>query len=105
MPALLPKPKKSVTIDGQKLGLQFDLNSNESKKGVKMQFILDKPDMDIRVKQELTQKISAALQKRFGEHGLIVSLDDRNPYENVIGFLVPLTSITELLFKILKGEK
>ena len=106
MANIVPKPRTSVTVAGQKLGLQFDLNTNETKRGVKMQFILpDGEAMDPNAKAELSQKISAALQKRFGDVGLMVDYDDRNPYENVIGFLVPLTSISDLLEKILKGEK
>jgi hypothetical protein len=102
--AFIPKPKTTVSIGGQRLGLQFDLNTNETKRGVKMQFILDEKIMDPKMKQDLTQKISTALQKRFGDVGLMIDYDDRNPYENVIGFLVPLTSISELLEKVLKGE-
>jgi len=106
MANIIPKPKTSVTVAGQKLGLQFDLNTNETKRGVKMQFIMDTQDgMDPNVKAELAQKISTALQKRFGDFGLMVDYDDRNPYENVIGFLVPLTSISDMLEKVLKGEK
>lgn len=101
----IPLPKTSVTIGGQKLGLQFDLNTNETKRGIKMQFVLDSDEMDPKVKQELTQKISTALQKRFGDAGIMVDYDDRNPYSNVIGFLIPLNSISQLLLKILKGEK
>jgi hypothetical protein len=100
----IPLPKTSVTVAGQKLGLQFDLNTNETKRGVKMQFVLDTQEMEPKDKQELTQKISTALQKRFGDAGIMVDFDDRNPYSNVIGFLVPLNSIAQLLLKILKGE-
>jgi hypothetical protein len=106
MEQTIPKPKKTVTVGEYSLGLQFDLNTNETKRGVKLQFILD-PEMSVdpKVKQDLTQKISAALQKRFGDFGLMVDYDDRNPYVNVIGFLVPLVSISNLLEKVLKGEK
>jgi len=100
----IPKPKTTITVAGQKLGLQFDLNTNETKRGVKMQFILDNEDMDPKKKQELTQKISTALQKRFGDAGIMIDFDDRTPYANVIGFLVPLNSITTLLLNILKGQ-
>jgi hypothetical protein len=103
--ATIPLPKTSITVAGQKLGLQFDLNTNETKRGVKMQFVLDAQEMEPKAKQELTQKISTALQKRFGDAGIMIDFDDRNPYENVIGFLVPLNSISDLLIKILKGEK
>jgi hypothetical protein len=100
----IPKPKTTVTVAGQKLGLQFDLNTNETKRGVKMQFILDNEGMDPKEKQELTQKISTALQKRFGDAGIMVDFDDRTPFKNVIGFLVPLNSITTLLLNVLKGQ-
>lgn len=99
-----PKPRTSVTIEGQKLGLQFDLNTNETKRGVKMQFVLPSEDMEPEAKQELTQKISTALQKRFGDAGIMVDFDDRNPYSNVIGFLVPLASVANILTKVLKGQ-
>jgi hypothetical protein len=100
----IPKPKASITVAGQKLGLQFDLNTNETKRGVKMQFILDPQEgIDPKVKAELTQKISTALQKRFGDAGVMIDFDDRNPFENVIGFLVPLTSVAKILTDILKG--
>jgi len=100
----IPKPRTTVTVAGQKLGLQFDLNTNETKRGIKMQFILDNEGMDPKEKQELTQKISTALQKRFGDAGIMVDFDDRTPYQNVIGFLVPLNSITTLLLNVLKGQ-
>jgi type IV secretory pathway VirB9-like protein len=103
--ATIPLPKTSITVAGQKLGLQFDLNTNETKRGVKMQFVLDAQEMEPKDKQELTEKIATALQKRFGDAGIMVDFDDRNPYTNVIGFLVPLNSISQLLIKILKGEK
>ena len=102
--ASIPKPKTTVTVAGQKLGLQFDLNTNDTKRGVKMQFVLDSEGMDPKDKQELTQKISTALQKRFGDAGVMVDFDDRTPYQNVIGFLVPLNSISTLLLNILKGQ-
>jgi len=102
---IIPKPRTSVNIAGKKLGLQFDLNTNETKRGVKMQFILDSDEMDPKEKQDLTEKISTALQKRFGDAGLMVDFDDRTPYKNVIGFIVPLNSITNMLINILKGSK
>ena len=100
----IPKPRTTVTVAGQKLGLQFDLNTNETKRGVKMQFILDNEAVDPKEKQELTQKISTALQKRFGDAGVMIDFDDRTPFKNVIGFLVPLNSIATLLLNILKGQ-
>lgn len=97
-------PKYTATIGGKTLGLQFDLNTNPTKKGVKLQFILDQEYEDPREKQALATKISVALQKRFGAAGIMVDYDDRNPYKNVVGFIVPLASVSNLLMGILEGK-
>jgi hypothetical protein len=99
------KPRYTVSIGGQKLGLQFDQNTNPTKMGIKLQFVLPEGEIDPQQKQDLTQKISTALQKRFGEAGITITLDDRVAYENVIGFTVPLDSIADILVKVVKGEK
>ena len=97
-------PLYSITVEGKKYRLQFDVNENPTKKGVKMQFILDQEFEDPRDKQELANKISVALQKRIGDAGIMIDYDDRNPYKNVIGFIVPLASVSNMLVKILKGQ-
>jgi hypothetical protein len=97
------KPKAHVTIDGKKLGLLFDVNSNPTKKGVKLHFILEEKFQDPRDKQALASKISTALQKKFGEAGIVIDYDERSPYENAISYIVPLQSISELLIKALKN--
>jgi hypothetical protein len=97
-------PKISVKIEGKKLGLLFDVNSNETKKGIKLHFIIDEDFKDVRQKQALASKISTALQKKFGEAGVVIDYDERSPYENAISYIVPLQSISEILVKILKGQ-
>ena len=97
------RPKASVTIEGKKLGLLFDVNANETKKGIKLHFILEDKIQDPRQKQALASKISTALQKKFGEAGIVIDYDERSPYENAISYLVPLQSISEILIKTLKG--
>lgn len=96
-------PKFNITVGGKKYLLRFDVNSNPTKKGVKLQFVLDQEFEDPRDKQILANQISVALQKRFGTSGIMIDYDDRNPYKNVIGFIVPLNSIAILLIKALKG--
>jgi len=98
------QPKASVTIDGKKLGLLFDVNSNPTKKGVKMHFILEEKFEDPRQKQALASKISTALQKKLGDAGIVIDYDERSPYENAISYIVPLQSISEMLIKALKGQ-
>jgi hypothetical protein len=79
------------------------VNSNPTKKGVKLQFIIDQEFEDPRDKQMLANQISVALQKRLGASGIMVDYDDRNPYKNVIGFIVPLNSVATLILKAMKG--
>lgn len=96
-------PKFNITVAGKKYGLQFDVNSNPTKKGVKMQFIIDQEFEDPRDKQNLANQIAVVLQKRFSASNIVVDVDDRNPYKNVIGFIVPLNSVATLLVKAMKG--
>jgi hypothetical protein len=96
-------PIFDITVAGKKYKLQFDVNSNPTKKGVKLQFILDQQFQDPKDKQKLAAQISVALQKRLGNSGIMVDYDDRNPYKNVIGFIVPLNSISALLIKAMKA--
>ena len=99
-----PKPKASVTIEGKKLGLLFDVNSSPTKKGIKLHFVLDEEMSDPRAKQALASKISTALQKKFGDAGIVIDYDERSPYKNAISYIVPLQSISEILIKALKGQ-
>jgi hypothetical protein len=96
-------PRFNITVAGKKYMLQFDVNDNPTKKGVKMQFILDQEFEDPRDKQMLANQISVALQKRFSASNIVVDIDERNPYKNVIGFIVPLNSVAMMLIKALKG--
>ena len=48
-------------------------------------------------------QLSVALQKRLGDAGITVAYDDRNAYKNVIGFTIPLTSVSDMIMKAFKG--
>ena len=96
-------PLFNITIGGKKYKLRFDVNDNPTKKGVKMQFVIDQEFEDPRDKQMLANEISVALQKKLGAAGVMVDYDDRNPYKNVIGFIVPLNSVAMLIIKAMKG--
>lgn len=96
-------PLFNITIGGKKYKLRFDVNDNPTKKGVKMQFVIDQEFEDPRDKQMLANEISVALQKKLGSAGVMVDYDDRNPYKNVIGFIVPLNSVAMLIIKSMKG--
>ena len=96
-------PRFNITVGGKKYLLQFDVNTNPTKKGVKLQFVMDQEFQDPREKQALASEISVALQKRLGASGIMVDYDDRNPYKNVIGFIVPLASVSKLIIQAMKG--
>ena len=96
-------PQFNITVEGKKYLLQFDVNTNPTKKGVKLQFVVDQEFQDPREKQALASEISVALQKRLGASGVMVDYDDRNPYKNVIGFIVPLASVSKLIIQAMKG--
>lgn len=96
-------PRFNITVAGKKYLLQFDLNTNPTKKGVKLQFVLDQEPQDPREKQTLASEISVALQKRLGAAGIMVDYDDRSPYRNVIGFIVPLASVSKLIIQSMKA--
>lgn len=98
------EPQYNVTVAGQSLVLKFDVNKNPTKMGVKLQFVLPDPNIDPREKQDLANRISTALQKRFGDAGIMIDYDTQTPYRNVIGFVVPIQSISNMLVKIIKGE-
>jgi hypothetical protein len=96
-------PLFNITVGGKKYKLQFDVNDNPTKKGVKLQFILDQEFQDPRDKQALANEIAIALQKRYSASGIVLDVDDRNPYKNVIAFIVPLSSVAKMLIQALKG--
>ena len=93
-----------ITIAGQKLILQFDTSDAETKKGINLQFVMEQVPSDIRDKQELQNKLSVVLQKRFGDSGIAIDYNERNPYENVLSFIVPINAIAEIFMKVLRGE-
>lgn len=97
-------PRINITVGGKKYLVQFDLNTNPTKKGVKLQFILEQEPQDPREKQMLANEISVALQKRFGSAGIMIDYDDRNPYRNVIGFIIPLASVSKLIIEAMRGK-
>ena len=97
-------PKYNITVAGMNMPLRFDVNKNPTKIGIKLQFVLPDTSMDEKEKQELANKISTALQKRFGDANIMIDYDTQTPYKNVIGFIVPLKSISDMLINILKGQ-
>lgn len=99
------KPKLRVNVSGKKMPIAFDLNTSSTKKGIVIYFVLEEEIQDPRDVQELTNKISTWLQKKFADQELMVTYNDRNAYsKNTISFIVPMASLTDLLIRSLKGS-
>lgn len=96
-------PLFDISVAGKKYKLRFDVNDNPTKKGVKMQFVIDQEFEDPRDKQALANQIAVALQKKLSTSNIVVDVDDRNPYRNVIGFIIPLNSVAMMIIKAMKG--
>jgi hypothetical protein len=96
-------PVYNVTIAGQNLKLTFVPEESPTKMGINMRFVMENAPEDPRDKQELANKISIVLQKKFGNAGIAVAFNDRNPYVNVISFIVPIDAISKVLVDILKN--
>lgn len=103
LPALIPE--YPVNIAGRSLKLRFDVNVNKTKKGIKLQFVLDEVPKDPRELQNLANEIGAELQEKFGSKNLQIIYDVENPYKNVVGFLLPLPSVANFIMTtVLQGE-
>jgi hypothetical protein len=93
-----------ITILGQKLVLNFEVSDAPTKKGINLQFVMQNVPQDARDKEQLQNKLSIALQKRFGDAGIPIDYNERNPYINVISFIIPISSIADQMIKVLKGQ-
>jgi hypothetical protein len=95
--------KYPITIAGNQLVLTFDISEAPTKKGINMMFVMKNDSEDIKAKQDLQNKLSVVLQKKFGAAGIPIDFNERNPYNNVISFIVPLTALADNLVKILRN--
>lgn len=102
LPALIPE--YPVEVAGHHLTLRFDTNINKTKKGVKLQFVMQDVPQDPRQVQQMANEIGTELQQKFGDAGLQIMYDVENPYKNVVGFLLPLPSLANhLIQNVMKG--
>jgi hypothetical protein len=96
-------PRYTITLEGQKYTLQFDTEDSPTKRGINMQIVLPEGEMDPRKVQELASKITVALQKKLANSNIAVDYNERNPYKNVISYIIPLNSISKLIINSLKS--
>ena len=97
----------SVTAGNTKFNLTTGVNQNDTKLGVKVQFVPQsmvlKPETKSKLEVALQTKLNAAL----GEYGMQVSKDTDIPKDRpgVIGFFIPIKQIKNLIVKGLTGDK
>lgn len=103
LPAMIPQ--YPVEIAGHHLTLRFDVNINKTKKGIKLQFVMNNVPEDPRQVQEMANEIGTELQEKFGAANMQIVYDVENPYKNVIGFLLPLPSLANSIIKnVFEGQ-
>jgi len=76
--------------------LSVSVNKNPTKQGIKVQFAFPE-QLQGDSKAEMTQKIQQKLTQGLSQYKLTVSQDTDVPYDNVIGFLIPITDIKLLV--------
>jgi hypothetical protein len=91
-----------MALENVKPKLKVDINKNETKKGIKVQFILPSAVMGDE-KTNLTQKLQSKLNAGLAQYNLTANIDTDVPYENVIGFLIRIQDIRLLIKNALQG--
>ena len=82
--------------------LSVSVNKNPTKQGIKVQFAFPE-QLQGDQKAEMTQKLQQKLTQGLSQYKLTVSQDTDVPYENVIGFLIPIMDIKLLVKNAITG--
>jgi len=105
MASIIPKPQYKVTLEGEQFGVVFDTNINETKRGIKMRFVPQNQNIDIRQLSNTANKIAVILQKKFAEYGIQIDRDTQVKNPMIIGFIIPLVSVSDFIMKkVINGE-
>jgi len=99
MPAKIPKPQYSVTLEGQTYGVQFDTNISDTKRGITISFYPPTQILDPAQLNDIANKIAIVLQKKFANYGIQVDRDTQVQNQSVIRFTIPLISISDFIMK------
>ena len=91
-----------MALENVKPKLKVYINKNETKKGIKVQFILPEVIMGDE-KTKLVQKLQTKLNSGLAQYNLTANVDNDVPYENVIGFLIRIQDIRLLIKNALQG--
>ena len=79
--------------------LKVSVNKNPTKEGIKIQFVFPSV-MEEDKKATLTQKLQEKLNNGLKQYNMTSQLDTDVPYENIIGFTIPISDIKLLVKNI-----
>jgi hypothetical protein len=91
-----------MALENLKPKLKVDINKNETKKGIKVQFIFPEVIMGDE-KTNLTQKLQSKLNAGLAKFNLTANIDTDVPYENIIGFIIRIQDIRLMIKNALQG--
>ena len=98
--------KYNTTIDGRKYKVNFDVNKNPTKKGIKVKFFpLDNAcdEVENPSPEQLAQiqnDVATRLAPKFNEFKLEFDEDEDAPEKNVAAFQVPLSSFVSFIANV-----
>ena len=98
--------KYNTTIDGRKYKVNFDVNKNPTKKGIKVKFFpLDNAGDEVEnpSQEQLAQlqnDVATRLAPKFNEFKLEFDEDEDAPEKNVAAFQVPLSSFVSFIANV-----
>jgi hypothetical protein len=86
----------------QKPKLRVSVNKNPTKEGIKVQFVLPNP-IEGDDKAALTQKLQQRLNSGLSRYQMTSQLDPDVPYDNIIGFTIPISDVRLLIKNAMGG--
>lgn len=84
-----------------KFRIKIDVSSTETRKGIKVQFVLPSSTLDIAAKEAITQQLQNKLSTGLKPLGLNINVDTDIQFSNVVGFLILLPDFKSLIKKVL----
>jgi hypothetical protein len=90
---------------GKKYSVKFDVNNNDTKKGIKIQFLpIGGSDiaMNPQAKQSLSSELQVVLNQKLASMGLTVDFDTDVPYKDVIGYTLKLGTLSQMIINALQ---
>jgi hypothetical protein len=100
-------PTNTYTFNykGRRYSVKFDVNSNDTKKGIKIQFlpVQGSGPLNPQGKQQLASELQVTLNQKLAPLGLTVDFDTDVPYQDVIGFTLKLGTFAAMVIKYLQA--